>query len=473
MACTGSFCTLLEGLTSPYLWNVLLAVLPIWLFGAVTGYLLPRPKWASEKPLSWTTFFVNTSGLRKFFLAWHGFLILREVWYKITDPGTFRRFCKAVVLWVCGQGWHFDFPSADQPGVPAGFANNTVADKDNWYVTEKDLAFFQYHGEGSGALQGAGPWELLMEKDITNTLKYTSWRRVLPNGKTEYKSITICPDASAEEFIDLYFDDDNRPNWDNMIIQKEVLEHGDFSQRQQVVRWMRRFPFSFISDREYVIARRFFRQGDSLYGITKAVDHPRASREGPVVRVDVYYSMWRSRAVACPWGSGKPAVETTLLHHEQLKIPENLARFAVKHGMWGFVRKMASNVEEFVRKRRARGVAPTAADPLAYGAGYAPNPPMTASQSTSSLTSMGSLSSSITDASSDAGTEGNSGLPRNNKKLKGLAAFVLASTVAMIVHRNAPTGGSETRSRLSTKGPARRYRGRFSDSGRFSDPTSN
>lgn len=54
-----------------------------------------------------------------------------------------------------------------------------------------------------------------------------------------------------------------------MIIHHEVLEHGDFSQRQNVVRWVRRFPFSFISDREYVIAKRLYRLGESQYGITK------------------------------------------------------------------------------------------------------------------------------------------------------------------------------------------------------------
>lgn len=30
---------------------------------------------------------------------------------------------------------------------------------------------------------------------------------------------------------------------DTMIIDHEVLEDGDFNQRQQVVRWVRRFPF--------------------------------------------------------------------------------------------------------------------------------------------------------------------------------------------------------------------------------------
>jgi hypothetical protein len=54
-----------------------------------------------------------------------------------------------------------------------------------------------------------------------------------------------------------------------MVTHHEVLEHGDFGQRQQVVRWMRSFPFAFLSDREYVIARRMFKEDGRFYGITK------------------------------------------------------------------------------------------------------------------------------------------------------------------------------------------------------------
>lgn len=55
-----------------------------------------------------------------------------------------------------------------------------------------------------------------------------------------------------------------------MVYHHEVLEHGDFKQRQQVVRWIRRFPFAFLSDREYTIARREFLEDDgSIYACTK------------------------------------------------------------------------------------------------------------------------------------------------------------------------------------------------------------
>jgi hypothetical protein len=57
---------------------------------------------------------------------------------------------------------------------------------------------------------------------------------------------------------------------DGMVYHHEVLEHGDFSSRQQVVRWLRRFPFAFLSDRDYCIARREFKEEDgSIYGISK------------------------------------------------------------------------------------------------------------------------------------------------------------------------------------------------------------
>lgn len=58
----------------------------------------------------------------------------------------------------------------------------------------------------------------------------------------------------------------------------------------------------------------------------------------------------------------------TLLHLEDFKIPENLARFAVRHGMWGVVQKMVPACSQFIDARRARGIAPNASDPHAYGA---------------------------------------------------------------------------------------------------------
>jgi hypothetical protein len=57
-----------------------------------------------------------------------------------------------------------------------------------------------------------------------------------------------------------------------MISEHEILENGNKQQRCQVVRWVRTFPFSFLSKREYIIGRRMWRSPDGcLYGVTKVI----------------------------------------------------------------------------------------------------------------------------------------------------------------------------------------------------------
>lgn len=437
---------LLEGLTLAAAWQVLAAILPVWLLGALTGYLLPRPSSKSSSSSASWALVVNSSNLRWCAALWHLGLVVRDVWKQYTAPGTFRAFCRAVIGWARGKGFVFHVPTIQAEAIPDLGSTQSTRDADNWYVTQKDLAFFRYHMEQNGEASGASAWELMMDKDLPGVVRYQAWRRTLANGKTEYKSVTISPDATAQEFSDMYFDDDFRPKWDTMIIHHEVLEHGDFAQRQQVVRWIRRFPFKFLSDREYSIARRRFKVGDTLYGLTKAIDHPRTRSETRVVKMDVFYSMWRSRTVECPWGSGKPACETVLLHHEQFKIPENLARFAVRHGMWGFLKTLSERTPEFVAARRQR-VAPAELDPQAYGHGCCPNPPMRraeASQSSLSLSSIGEGSGgggSVAGTGADNFSHQSSSLghlrtPGGGGRSLGLLAGGLAVGLAVLLNRS-------------------------------------
>ncbi len=192
---------------------------------------------------------------------------------------------------------------------------------------------------------------------------------------------------------------------------------------------------------------------------SQVIDHPRGPVNSRNVSMDVFWSMWSCRSVACPWGSDRPACETTLLHHEHFKIPENLARFAVRHGMWSFVRCMGEHVPKFVAQRRKR-CGYSEQDPEAYGSGCTPNPPTLAgastrgstpnpptlagASSTASLVSMGSsafgdseCSDCTADGSQDSGTSTSS-----SKKLARVAAMLLAGGVALMLN-----GGRGKRSR--------------------------
>ena len=130
---------------------------------------------------------------------------------------------------------------------------------------------------------------------------------------------------------------------------------------------------------------------------------------------------------------------------------QNLGRFAVRHGMWGFVHKMAQCVPSFVAARRTR-CGPIEVDANAYGSGSQPNPVVLRStglrscQSTMSLCSLGRTSSmqmiredesSSPPGSSVASTElGWQQAPVKAKTLKGFAAFAVASSLAMLMHRS-------------------------------------
>lgn len=290
---------------------------------------------------------------------------------------------------------------------------------------------------------------------------YTAWRRTLPNGKSEYKSITISEDATAEEFMDFYLDDETRMKWDGMISETQLLESGGSpgdagASRSQVVRWLRTFPFSFISQREYVIARRFFREADgSLYAVTKGlVEHPAAptAEGGRLVRMEDFHSHWRSRTVPCPNGSGRPAVETTLLHFEDFKIPERLARFAVRHGMAGFVKGMIPAVQRFVAERRLR-CDPHADDLASFGRRQLARAPLTAALETAgSIARTGSgLSSascssesgySMDDTASERSASGISAAANRMSRsgsMRRLGAMMLASGVAIALASTATT----------------------------------
>lgn len=404
----------------------------VWLLGLTLGWLLPRPKWTKRK----SAFMLSPPGvwLGRMAVAWNAVLLVREIWYRFCQPGTFRALLRSV--WVSiTTGEPFQWPSALAAHSPNGPADSNgasvLADSLRWYVTTADLQTFKDVIEG-----GSGPaWQQMLHKEWDGCA-YTAYRRTLPSGKTEYKSVTLSEDATAQEFMDFYLDDNVRPKWDGMITEHQLLESAhDQSHRCQVVRWLRSFPFAFISRREYVIARRVFPGEDlsTIYAISKTVDHPAAPPLPGYVRMSTFYSMWRSRTVPCPRGTDKPMCETTLLHFEDFGIPENLARFAVRHGMAGFVSKMVPIVKEFVAERRTR-VGSYKADSNAYGAGITP------------LMLSGSIPAAA--ATGDAAATAAADLERSpssparlmrSSSVRGFGYMLLASGVALALSR---TGSS-------------------------------
>ena len=126
------------------------------------------------------------------------------------------------------------------------------------------------------------------------------------------------------------------------------------------------------------------------------------------------------------------------------------ARFAVRHGMWSFVKKLTQVMPDYIAQRRAKGVAPEQLDPTAFGAGCVPNPPQPQGLARSDTCSSSVFSDSSSTGCSDnlsecdlpqqrgwrrRGGGSSSGGASVGRKLRGFAAFAIASSLAVLVRR--------------------------------------
>jgi hypothetical protein len=138
-------------------------------------------------------------------------------------------------------------------------------------------------------------------------------------------------------------------------------------------------------------------------------------------------SAQRRRQLCSRARAGKPATKTQLLHLEDFNIPENLSRFAVKQGMWGFIKTMTPHMHDFIAARRARGVQPNEPDPHAFGAPDADGVSRTGS--------------SIKRGFSEQTLSSTSTSPGSRTRLRKVASAVAAGGI-MLACLTAPTNGS-------------------------------
>ncbi|TKY74018.1 StAR-related lipid transfer protein 7 [Spatholobus suberectus] len=201
---------------------------------------------------------------------------------------------------------------------------------------------------------GGLPWIQMMDR-CTPTMSYKAWRREPKDGPPQYRSSTVFEDATPEIVRDLFWDDEFRPRWDDMLASSSTIEECPATGTMKV-QWIRKFPF-FCKDREYIIGRRIWESGRHYYCVTKGVDCPSLPKRDKPRRVDVYYSSWCIRAVESRRGNGQlTACEVLLFHHEEMGIPWEIAKLGVKKGMWGTVQKIEPGLRAY-QEARASGAA--------------------------------------------------------------------------------------------------------------------
>ncbi|CAN4089465.1 unnamed protein product [Withania somnifera] len=213
-------------------------------------------------------------------------------------------------------------------------------------ITDEDLDYLWRLVERK---DGGPPWKHMMERSTPN-MGYQAWLRDPENGPPQYCSRTVYEDATPELLRDFFWDDEFRMKWDDMLVHAETIEECPIT-GTMVVHWVRKFPF-FCSDREYIFGRRIWGSGRSYYCVTKAVPCPTIPKKDKPRRVDLYYSSWFIQAVESGKGNGQlTACEVLLFHYEDMGIPWEIAKFGVRQGMWGTVRKIEHGLRSYQKSR--------------------------------------------------------------------------------------------------------------------------
>ncbi|GAA0150266.1 hypothetical protein LIER_09244 [Lithospermum erythrorhizon] len=218
--------------------------------------------------------------------------------------------------------------------------------EDNVVIPDDDLAHLCHLAERK---DGGPPWKHTMDRS-TSHMSYQAWQRDMENGPPQLCSRTVYKDATPELLRDFFWDDDFRLKWDDMLVHASILEECPTT-GTMTVHWVRKFPF-FCSDREYIIGRRIWESGRSYYCITKGIPCDSVPRKDKPRRVDQYYSSWYIQAVESHKGNGQlTACEVLLFHHEDMGIPWEIAKFGVRQGMWGAVKKIERGFRAYQRAR--------------------------------------------------------------------------------------------------------------------------
>ncbi|KAH6788120.1 Polyketide cyclase/dehydrase and lipid transport superfamily protein [Perilla frutescens var. hirtella] len=338
--------------------DVLVCAVPIWvavMIGLLIGWSW-RPRWTglvflglrSKLRFVWTL--PPGLGARRFWLAFtalSAFSLCRGLWFR--SRGMSRKVEKSSVRELvdlapspaaaAAQESADDSSCGDvRPltGAPEGESN---------VVVEKDL---EHLLKLLNAKDGEMSWQSMMERSTSN-MTYQAWRHEPAMGPTVYRSKTIFEDATPELVRDFFWDDECRPKWDPMLVNINILEECP-NTGMMTIHWIKKFPF-FCSDREYIIGRRIWEQGNSYYCVTKGVPYATLPRRDKPRRVDLYFSSWVIKPVQSRHGHSS-ACEVTLVHYEDMGIPKDVAKLGVRHGMWGTVKKLHSGFRAYQNARK-------------------------------------------------------------------------------------------------------------------------
>eukprot|EP01025_Chloroclados_australasicus_P025273 TRINITY_DN2527_c0_g5_i1.p1 TRINITY_DN2527_c0_g5~~TRINITY_DN2527_c0_g5_i1.p1 ORF type:complete len:462 (-),score=25.10 TRINITY_DN2527_c0_g5_i1:4367-5752(-) len=215
-------------------------------------------------------------------------------------------------------------------------------------ISKQDIDYFR--GQNVLNMQNPSeffnhPWECII-KESRPGLRYIAYRRPLRNGLYVYKVHQIYSDTTIDELSAFIVNQEFREEWDSHTFQIINLVEADggsgeeIEGQKDVVVYMRsRYPGP-MADREFVAAKRFWRENGCTYHVSKSCDQDESSavgqKKGRVYKVDDYVSCYVTRPLE---GSNDNEVEFVGIYFEDPGISSGIVNLIIKKGLWGSVQK--------------------------------------------------------------------------------------------------------------------------------------
>lgn len=154
-----------------------------------------------------------------------------------------------------------------------------------------------------------------------------------------YKIYGKYADVTADDFLDVFLDTENRTKWDQHVASIKVID-SDPKYNSDVIYWETKWP-SFFSNRDYVFKRRYHKSEEKrvIIVMNKSTEHPMFPPTSSKARVTEY---WSYMVIKSHNAFDKPGIEFSLTYFDNpgVSLPSSLSLWITVQGVPNYLKNL-------------------------------------------------------------------------------------------------------------------------------------
>nr|BAN21328.1 conserved hypothetical protein [Riptortus pedestris] len=170
-----------------------------------------------------------------------------------------------------------------------------------------------------------------------------------------YKMYGKYSDVTADDFLEVFLDTENRTKWDVHAALLKVID-SDPSTQSSVIYWETKWPTLF-SNRDYVFKRRYYKDEKNkvIVIMNKSTDHPMYPPTNSKARVTEF---WSYMVIKANTEFNEPGIEFSLTYFDNpgISLPSVLTLWVTVQGMPEYLKRLRVEALKISEKRKLEGL---------------------------------------------------------------------------------------------------------------------